>query len=166
MHFVARGADILEGLAEIAVALHRPGFAARLLGAGRTWREMYAFPRFFFFATKYERCVSRAREQLGADAWSTSYDAGRALTSERAMDEAHLRAQQLASTAAAPDVNLTERELEVLRAVASGLSSPQIAAQLVVSTRTVHAHLRSIFDKLAVSTRMAAAQEAARLHLV
>jgi len=36
----------------------------------------------------------------------------------------------------------------------------------VVSPRTVHAHLRSIFDKLDVSTRTAAAHEAVRLHLV
>ncbi len=61
---------------------------------------------------------------------------------------------------------LTERELEVLRALALGLSSPEIADRLVVSPRTVHAHLRSIFDKLDVSTRTAAAHEAALLNLV
>ena len=61
---------------------------------------------------------------------------------------------------------LTPRELEVLRALALGMSSREIADRLVVSPRTVHAHLRSIFGKLDVSTRMAAAQEAARLRLV
>ena len=54
----------------------------------------------------------------------------------------------------------------MLRALALGLSSPEIADRLVVSPRTVHAHLRSIFDKLDVSTRTAAAHEAARLNLV
>lgn len=43
---------------------------------------------------------------------------------------------------------LTAREVEVLRLVASGRSNAGIAAELVVSRRTVDAHLRSIFTKL------------------
>jgi DNA-binding CsgD family transcriptional regulator len=83
------------------------------------------------------------------------------------MDEAQLCAEQLESTARSREgPGLTEREMEVLRAVVVGLSSSEIAAQLLVSPRTVHAHLRSIFDKLDVSTRTAAAHEAARLNLV
>ena len=47
---------------------------------------------------------------------------------------------------------LTEREVEVLRLVASGRSNPGIAAELVISRRTVDAHLRSIFTKLGIET--------------
>jgi DNA-binding CsgD family transcriptional regulator len=43
------------------------------------------------------------------------------------------------------------------------LSNAEIGDRLVVSTRTVHAHLRSIYDKLDVTTRTAAAHEAARI---
>ena len=43
---------------------------------------------------------------------------------------------------------LTHREREVLRLLAAGLSNAGIAAQLVLSERTIDAHLRSVFDKL------------------
>ena len=51
---------------------------------------------------------------------------------------------------------LTEREVEVLRWLARGLSNQEIADKLVLSKRTVHAHLRSIYGKLDVTTRSAA----------
>ena len=47
-------------------------------------------------------------------------------------------------------VALTEREIEVLRAVASGRSNPGIAIDLNISRRTVEAHLRAIFQKLGI----------------
>jgi ATP/maltotriose-dependent transcriptional regulator MalT len=62
-------------------------------------------------------------------------------------------------------VGLTERELAVLRLLALGLSNDAIATRLSISPRTVHAHLRSVFDKLGVATRTAAVHEAARLNL-
>ncbi len=58
---------------------------------------------------------------------------------------------------------LTAREIEVLRLVADGLSNAEIAERLVLSERTVHAHLRSIFDKLGVNSRTAAAHASASL---
>ena len=58
---------------------------------------------------------------------------------------------------------LTAREIDVLHLVADGLSNTEIADRLVLSPRTVHAHLRSIFDKLGVNSRTAAAHAAASL---
>lgn len=52
---------------------------------------------------------------------------------------------------------LTAREAEVLRLVASGRSNAQIAAELVLSEKTVARHLSNIFTKLDVSSRTAAA---------
>ncbi len=52
---------------------------------------------------------------------------------------------------------LTDREVEVLRLVASGSSNPEIAAALVLSEKTVARHLSNIFTKLDVRTRTAAA---------
>lgn len=53
----------------------------------------------------------------------------------------------------AADLGLSSRELEVARAAVAGLSDHEIAEALVVSVRTVHAHLRSIYRKLDVHRR-------------
>jgi DNA-binding NarL/FixJ family response regulator len=51
---------------------------------------------------------------------------------------------------------LTEREVEVLRLVALGLTDSEVANQLFLSVRTVNAHLRSIYRKVGVRSRAAA----------
>lgn len=61
---------------------------------------------------------------------------------------------------------LTVREVEVLRLVANGLTNAQIAQQLVISTRTVNAHMRSIYNKLEISSRTAATRFAIDHHLI
>jgi two-component system, NarL family, response regulator YdfI len=58
---------------------------------------------------------------------------------------------------------LTERELQVLRAVARGDRSKEIAFHLGITERTVKAHLTSIYNKLAVDSRAAAVSEAMKL---
>jgi len=55
---------------------------------------------------------------------------------------------------------LTSREREVLELVAQGLSNKEIAKTLVITTNTVKRHLKSIFEKLEVHTRAAAAAKA------
>ena len=48
---------------------------------------------------------------------------------------------------------LSERELEVLKIAAKGMSNRDIAGELFISERTVQAHMRSIFNKLGVGSR-------------
>ena len=55
---------------------------------------------------------------------------------------------------------LTTRETEILRLVASGLTNRQLGEGLGVSTRTVDAHLRSVYAKLGVKSRSAATRYA------
>lgn len=61
---------------------------------------------------------------------------------------------------------LTEREAEVLRAVASGATNRQVAAALHVSEATVKTHLVHVFDKLGVASRTAAVARARELGVV
>ena len=48
---------------------------------------------------------------------------------------------------------LTDREVDVLRLLAQGLTNKDIAQTLILSVRTIDAHLRSIFAKLSVRSR-------------
>jgi ATP/maltotriose-dependent transcriptional regulator MalT len=57
-------------------------------------------------------------------------------------------------------IDLTERELEVLRLLASQLSQPEIASALFVSLNTVKTHTRAIYQKLGVSARHSAIEQA------
>src|SRR5262245_39455611 len=69
------------------------------------------------------------------------------------------------STAAYP-AGLTEREVGVLRLVTRGLTSAQVAEQLVISPVTVSTHLRNIYRKIGVSTRSSATRWAVEHGLV
>ena len=59
------------------------------------------------------------------------------------------------------NVDLTEREMEVLQAAAQGKTSKEIAFALGISERTVKAHLGSVYQKLGVDSRAAAIAAAA-----
>jgi DNA-binding NarL/FixJ family response regulator len=60
----------------------------------------------------------------------------------------------LAPTGSGP---LTERQTDVLRLIARGLSNAEIAAQLHLSEHTVHRHIANIYSALDLSSRAAAA---------
>ncbi|HEX9926081.1 MAG TPA: response regulator transcription factor, partial [Anaerolineae bacterium] len=62
--------------------------------------------------------------------------------------------------------SLTPRELEVLRLVAQGLQNKEIAAELVISERTVKFHVSSIMGKLGAGNRTEAVALAAQQGLI
>lgn len=69
-------------------------------------------------------------------------------------------------TQTSDSIELSERELEILKLMVDGKSNPAIAAELYISLSTVKTHIRSIMNKLAVDDRVQAAVVALRKGLV
>lgn len=72
-----------------------------------------------------------------------------------------VRSGQLGSTAV-----LTDREVQVLRFLARGLTTSQTGAELFISENTVKTHIRHILEKLEVGNRAEAIAKAAQLGLI
>lgn len=66
----------------------------------------------------------------------------------------------------APGIRLTERELEVLGLVATGMNNREIAKQLFISENTVKNHVRNMLEKLQLHSRMEAVMYAVREKLL
>ena len=66
----------------------------------------------------------------------------------------------------ATEEELSEREREVLRLLATELSGPEIAGHLYISLNTLRTHTKHIFHKLDVNTRRAAVRRAVELGLI
>jgi two-component system, NarL family, response regulator YdfI len=86
---------------------------------------------------------------------------GETLLNPEIMTRVLFQASQASTRVSAP-TDLTGRELEVLRAVAQGERSKEIAIRLGISERTVKAHLASIYNRLGVDNRAAAIAVAAQ----
>ena len=72
-----------------------------------------------------------------------------------------------AASAVAPLAEpIRERELDVLRCIAAGMSNPEIAAQLHLSPNTVKTHVRNLYAKLGVEKRTQALRRARELGLI
>jgi DNA-binding CsgD family transcriptional regulator len=136
-----------QGAVDLAAGEARAALPA-LRRAWRVWEEIEA---------PYE--AARVRELMGAacralgdeDAAALELEAARRVFVElgAALDVARMGGE-------GETYGLTARELEVLRLVAAGRTNKAIAAELVLSERTVDRHVSNIFGKLGVSSRTAA----------
>jgi DNA-binding CsgD family transcriptional regulator len=159
----------LEGLAALLVTQGELRWTAQLWGAAEVLRERTSYPLPPVDRPSYERVVACARVQLGEQAFADAWQEGRTMPLEQILatqGPVTMPEQSLAGPSTAPHAarapiypaGLTAREVEVLRLVAQGLSDAQVAAQLVISPRTVNSHLTSIYNKLGVDSRTAASR--------
>ena len=100
-----------------------------------------------------------SRVSLGRGATTTCYQAGRAHPAGRPRPTAQ-GAQVHAS-----DV-LTPRETEVLRSLADGMSTPEIAEELGITRNTLRTHIHNIMGKLGARSKLEAVLTAIREGIV
>ena len=160
----------LEGLAAVVAIQGNPAQAGRLWGAAEVLRETMETPIPPVYRADYDRPVAAARAQLGEQAFATAWAEGHTMTPEQALSAEGQPIRPMPTSPARPTATypdgLTTREMDVLRLLAQGLTSAQIAEQLIISVVTVNFHVRSIYSKLGVTSRAAATRYAVEHHLV
>ena len=160
-----RIASVLEGLAEVACSRGLTERATRLFGAAEALREAISTPIPPCERDDRDRGVSAARAGLGEETFARARARGRALT----LEEAIAQASEVSHPPEVPAPlthDLSAREVEVLGLVAEGLTDAQVAERLFLSPRTVGHHLRSVYRKLEVPSRAAAAKTALERGLI
>jgi DNA-binding NarL/FixJ family response regulator len=152
-HSEAIGAMAARARGEVALAHGEPREAlGPLRDAARGWQALEA-P---YEAARVRALIAHACRALGDDdaaafELEAATDVFRRLGATRGdpFDE-------VAASGAGGDHGLSARELQVLRRVAAGATNKAIAAELVLSDRTVDRHVSNIFTKLRVTSRAAA----------
>jgi predicted ATPase/DNA-binding NarL/FixJ family response regulator len=137
---------------------------ARLWGASEALRDAIGSHLTPAERSVYEPYIAAARAQVDEASWETAWSEGQQMTSDEAIGYA-LQTEE-PSVTPKDSAGLSGRELEVLRLVAEGLTDPQVAERLYLSPRTVGFHLRSIYRKLGVPSRAAAAKAAVERSLI
>lgn len=135
--------------------------ATRLFSAVDTLTDL-VYARGNWIAADYDefnRDVAEVRAHLDPQVFDEAWNEGRTMTIEQAVAFAIHETAEKSDPSQYP-AGLTAREVDVLRLLVIGLTNPEIAKKLVLSERTVHAHLRSIYSKLDVTTRSAATRVA------
>jgi HD-GYP domain-containing protein (c-di-GMP phosphodiesterase class II) len=155
-----RRVPFTKPLADVAAAAHErldgSGYHRRLAAA-----HLDAAPRVLAAADCYQAMVSdrphrnaltreQAAEQLRAMGAEGRLDA-------EAVERVLVAAGHRRAVRPALPAGLSAREAEVLRLLALGLTTRQVAEQLVISTKTADHHVQHIYTKIGVSTRGAAA---------
>jgi DNA-binding CsgD family transcriptional regulator len=171
-----RAKELVDEVFEPAVATGQPRYVAlayrmrglttgdvtffdAALAQHRSWGNRFELARTCLLYGETLRRAKRradAREQLSAAA-SAFGAVGAKMWERRARDE--LRAAGAKLPRIASRVALTPQELRIANLVAEGISNKEIAARLVVSTKTVEGHLRNVFEKLGVTSRTQVARE-------
>ena len=176
-------AAALDGLARVAAVQGNHRGAVQLFGAAEALRKTMGTPLPPTERVSHERAVAAMHADLDETAFAQAWAEGQAMELSQAMAAAlevrkqFTPPQETPTVPASPAISqagasrknlfgLTARELEVLQLVTQGLTDAQIAEKLVISPRTVEAHVRSFLSKLGVSSRTAATRFAIAHQLV
>jgi predicted ATPase/DNA-binding CsgD family transcriptional regulator len=147
----------------------------RVLGSLDHWREILDLLRTPREKLAYLHGTESLRSRLGEDTYLLNRTKGQSIPIERMIQEIiellEASCQPVENDKQLPEVqeigvSLSERERQVIRLVAEGLSSQEIAGCLFITERTVRFHVNSIFNKLGANNRAQAVAIASRLGLL
>jgi DNA-binding NarL/FixJ family response regulator len=113
------------------------------------------------FDAGYDALVTAIRTALGDRDFDAAWAEGAALSTEEAIAYAQ-RGRGERKRPSSGWGSLTPTEVDVVRLVHDGLPNKDIATRLFISPRTVQSHLRHVYNKLGLTSRVQLAQEAAR----
>jgi DNA-binding CsgD family transcriptional regulator len=117
--------------------------------------------RFKVVDAEYKASVAALRNAMDDNGFETAWTEGAALSTEEAIAYA-LRGRGERKRPSSGWESLTPTELDVVKLVEEGLPNKDIATRLFISPRTVQSHLRHVYNKLGLTSRVQLAQEAAR----
>ena len=167
--------SVFLGLAAVAARHNDVATGARFLGIAATaegGRRSFDPPDQVVF----DLIERELREAIGDAAFQVCFDGGALAGDAAGYREGHellasIRSRLPATNGAVPRTTrrhpggLSEREAEIVRMVASGLSNREIAETLVLSTRTVETHVANAYTKLGVNSRVEVTARAIQLGL-
>jgi predicted ATPase/DNA-binding CsgD family transcriptional regulator len=161
---------LLDAFACHAALTGKARLATHLFGAAETARTEAGASAMPFLGLLLGQAKQSARAALGAPRYDAEFAAGQRLSRDAAAELALGQVPQPdllspvgPSTEAAAGV-LAQREADVARLVAEGLTNKQVGARLFISERTVDSHVRSILNKLGFSSRAQIAAWVATQH--
>ena len=145
---VLTSADVLDGLGLMALADGDPTRALVMIAASTKQRATMQLDPPHSGRVEVDDGVATARARLRPQAAAAAWQRGEAMTLASAVE--FVRGQ---SNGHAPVSELTDREMEVARLIAEGLTNSDIAGLLKISERTADAHVEHIRNKLGLRHR-------------
>jgi DNA-binding CsgD family transcriptional regulator len=142
----------LDALAEVAAGLGYDEDGVRLLAAAEGARAELDIVRVPPEESHWAAIDARLREALGPDAYEAARGEGAELSIEDALEWAR-RTRGPRKRPPGGWGSLTPTESKVVELVAEGLTNPEVAERMFISTATVKTHLTHIFRKLDVHNR-------------
>ena len=149
-------AYLLDAAGCLKAASGNAQVAAQLLGAGEAMRIGAGAQVMPFIAPLVERAAASARTALGGSRYQAAHDAGARLDRDAAVRLALGGPEGVVAAASSGRGGrgpLSQREHEVARLVADGLTNKEIGARLFISEHTVDSHVRGILNKLGFDSR-------------